>query len=98
MTIELPAGFALDNADAPVGINGGEISKYDVKIGVTTDGRTLVYKREFFFGGGQTGLLYPVTSYAQLKQLFDEVHKRDNHMLSLKQGATTAAATGAPSN
>ncbi|HEV7902969.1 MAG TPA: DUF3857 domain-containing protein [Pyrinomonadaceae bacterium] len=97
VTFNLPAGFALDNGDAPTSINGGEISRYDIKIGVTKDGRTLVYQRKFFFGGGQRGLLYPVASYAQLKQLFDEVHKRDNHMLSLKQAATTAAA-GAPSN
>ena len=100
VTIDLPAGFALDNGDAPDGIGSGQITKYDIKIGVTKDGRTLVYQRNFFFGGGQTGLLYPVASYAQLKSLFDEVHKRDGHMLSLKQGATTtaAAATTAPSN
>jgi hypothetical protein len=100
VTIKLPAGFALDNADAPVGLNGGEVSKYNVKISVADEGRTLVYQRHFFFGGGQSGLLYPVTSYAKLKTLFDEMHKRDNHMLSLKQSATATAATaaGAPSN
>jgi hypothetical protein len=98
VTINLPAGFALDNGDAPAGINGGEISQYNIKIGVTKDGRTLVYQRNFFFGGGQSGLRFPVASYAKLKNLFDEMHKRDNHMLSLKQDATAAAATAAPSN
>jgi len=100
VTIKLPAGFALDNPDAPNGLNGGEVSQYNVKISVADEGRTLIYQRHFFFGGGQSGLLYPVTSYAKLKTLFDEMHKRDNHMLSLKQNATTTAtaATGAPSN
>ncbi len=97
--INLPAGFALDNADAPMGINAGETSKYDIKLGVTKDGRMLVYNRTFFFGGGQTSLLFPVDSYAQLKILFDEMHKRDNHTITLKQGAATAAAvTVSPSN
>lgn len=98
VTINLPAGFALDNADAPRGLNGGEITQYNIKIGITKDGRTLIYQRDFFFGGGQSGLRFPVTSYAKLKNHFDEVHKRDNHMLSLKQDATSAAAAGAPSN
>ncbi|HJR07639.1 MAG TPA: DUF3857 and transglutaminase domain-containing protein [Pyrinomonadaceae bacterium] len=97
VTIDLPAGFALDNADSPAGINGGEVSKYDVKLAVTKDGRTLIYKRNFFFGGGQTGLLFPVTSYATLKALFDEMHKRDNHTITLKQAATTASSS-TPSN
>jgi hypothetical protein len=97
--ITLPANFALDNADAPEGINAGEASKYDIKLGITKDGRTLVYKRTFFFGGGQGSLLFPVASYAQLKTLFDEMHKRDNHTITLKQGAATAAAvTASPSN
>ena len=78
-------------------MNAGEISKYDVKIAVTKDGRTLTFNRKFYFGS-KTGLLYPVTSYGQLKALFDELHKRDNHMITLKQAATTAAAAGTPSN
>jgi hypothetical protein len=96
--IDLPAGFALDNADAPMGINAGEISRYDIKLGITSDNRTLIYKRTFFFGGGgSTSLLYPVASYVQLKTLFDELHKRDNHTITLKQGAATAASAS-PSN
>jgi hypothetical protein len=96
VTIELPAGYSLDNADAPVGLNAGEVSKYDVKIGVTKDARTLVYNRKFYFGG-KSGMLFPVASYGQLKMLFDELHKRDNHTITLKQAATTAS-TATPSN
>ena len=92
--ITLPEGFALDNADAPQAFQSGEISSYAVKIAVTTDGRTLIYRRTFFFGGGDSGLLYPPTSYPGLKTLFDELHKRDNHTITLKQGAATAAAAG----
>jgi hypothetical protein len=58
-------------------------------LSVTSDGRTLVYKRTFFFGGGGS-VLYPVESYPQLKAYFDQLHKQDNHSLALKQ-ATTAS-------
>lgn len=91
--ITLPAGYSLDNADAPHGLDAGTTSKYDVKIAVTKDGRTLIYNRKFFFGNQSGGLLFPVASYNQLKMLFDELHKRDNHTITLKQAATTASAT-----
>lgn len=99
VTINLPAGFALDSADAPMGLNAGEVSKYNIKLSVIKDGRTLIYRRDFFFGGGKDLLLFPVAAYSQLKTLFDELHKRDNHTLTLKQGAPTAAAPAAtPTN
>ena len=94
--IDLPAGFALDNADSPGSFNAGTISKYDVHISVTKDQRTLIYKRSFYFGSN-SGLLFPANSYEQLRALFDELHKRDDHTITLKQGTTTAAAP-APSN
>ncbi|HEV2799725.1 MAG TPA: DUF3857 domain-containing protein [Pyrinomonadaceae bacterium] len=98
VTIALPAGYALDNADAPMNIDAGDTSKYQVKIAVTKDGSTLIYNRKFFFGNAKGGMLYPVASYGQLKMLFDELHKRDNHTITLKQAATTASAAPAPSN
>lgn len=97
VSIDLPAGYSLDNADAPAPINAGDTSKYGMNLGVTKDGRTLVLNRKFFFGS-KTGLLFPVASYGQLKMLFDELHKRDNHTITLKQAATTASAAGTPSN
>ncbi|MDT7604660.1 MAG: hypothetical protein QOF61_2657 [Acidobacteriota bacterium] len=96
--IELPEGFALDNADAPQPFAAQDVSKYDVHISVTKDGRKLIYQRSFFFGGGKSGLLFPVASYPQLKTLFDELNKRDNHTITLKQGAATTAATAPPPN
>ncbi|HUQ32655.1 MAG TPA: DUF3857 domain-containing protein [Pyrinomonadaceae bacterium] len=92
VTFELPAGFVLDNADAPASFGSGDISRYDVKILATEDHKTLIYKRSFFFGGGGTGidrLLYPVTSYPALKNYFDMVHKQDSHTITLKQAAAT---------
>jgi len=86
--IELPKGYAFDNADSPAPFGSAPISEYKVTIAASTDGSLLVYKRHFFFGGGGT-VLFPVTSYGQLKGYFDMLHKSDNHSLAMKHTATT---------
>jgi len=84
---ELPPGFALDNADAPGPLSGGPVSDYKPALAITSDKRTLIYKRSFFFGGGGV-VLFPVNTYGQLRNYFDEVNKRDNHTVALKQAST----------
>jgi hypothetical protein len=90
VTITLPAGFTLDNADAPSPLKAAPVGDYSPTIGVTRDGRTMVYKRSFFFGGGNN-IVFPVTSYSSLKVYFDAVHLNDNHTVTLKQAATAVA-------
>lgn len=87
ITIQLPKGYTLDNADRPVPISAG-ISKHEVRIGVTNDQTTLHYARSFFFGQRDV-LLFTVDKYELLKRLFDEVSKADNHMITLKQAGST---------
>jgi hypothetical protein len=86
VTINLPAGYALDNADQPASFNIEKIGAYNVKIGITPDGQTLEYKRKFFFGG-QDRVLFPPATYPTLKQVFDAIYEEDNHTITLKQGA-----------
>jgi hypothetical protein len=85
--IQLPDGYALDNAEAPGSINFGDAGNYDASLAITKDMKTLVYKRNFKF---QT-LIIGKAMYPSLKQIFDAVHQADNHAITLKQGA---AATG----
>lgn len=92
ITINLPAGFSLDNADAPAPFSGGQISEYKPSLKVTKDGRTLFYTREFVFGKGGN-ILFPVESYSALKTYFDVVNKQDNHTVTLKQTPASASAT-----
>ena len=87
VVIELPAGYALDNADTPGDLAFGELGHCKIKIGVAQDQRTLEYKRDFRF----TGLIFPKESYPNLKKAFDVLHQSDNHTTTLKQGAATAA-------
>ena len=84
LEIELPAGFALDNADEPAPFGAGAISKYGLMIAISKDGRKLTYHRDFFFGGNGS-ILFPESAYGQLRQFFDLVHKNDEHTLALKQ-------------
>jgi hypothetical protein len=91
VTIDLPSGYALDNPDAPSPINAGPVSEYTPRVSVTTDGKMLIYRRRFFFGGGGT-ILFPVRTYTDLKALFDEVNRGDNHTITLKQTAATASS------
>ena len=89
VTFQLPEGYALDNPDAPAPFSAGRISQYTPKISVTSDGKNLAYQRSFFFGGGGT-IIFPVQSYNQLKGLFDELNKRDNHTITLKLAASSS--------
>jgi Domain of Unknown Function with PDB structure (DUF3857)/Transglutaminase-like superfamily len=86
VTIQLPRGYVLDNAEAPIPISAGAISRYEVKILVTKDQSLLIYNRNFFFGGDDK-IFFPTQSYEVLKQLFDEVNKADNHTITLKQAS-----------
>jgi hypothetical protein len=90
--IVLPEGFSLDNADAPAPIDPStthQITGQTVKI-ATEDGRKLIYKRQFFFGGKDT-ITFPAANYNALKQLFEMIHNNDNHTITLKQAAATAS-------
>jgi Domain of Unknown Function with PDB structure (DUF3857)/Transglutaminase-like superfamily len=86
--IELPKGYALDSADAPSPFGSNNISDYKPSLGVTPDGKILLYKRSFYFGGNDS-ILFPVGSYPLLKNYFDLLHKQDNHSIALKQAAAT---------
>ncbi len=91
LTMELPAGFTLDNADVPAPIPREmtqNICEQKTRMAVTTDGRSLIYDRSFFFGGGG-GIIFPASSYSALKQLFDMINKADDHTITLKQAAST---------
>lgn len=85
INIQYPAGYSLDNADAPGLIaDPQKISLHDVKIGVVKDQNILKYERNFYFGGGGN-ILFPSTAYQPLKNLFDAFSKSDSHTITLKQ-------------
>jgi transglutaminase-like putative cysteine protease len=89
--IELPTGFALDNADAPAPVSPSmtqNICGQTIKMGIEDRSHTLIYQRDFFFGG-RGNILFPSTSYVALKNLFDIVQKADDHAITLKQAVAS---------
>jgi hypothetical protein len=87
VSIELPAGFELDNAESVGAVPLANVGKYDVNIGVTRDKRLLVYTRHFIFGLNGA-MLFKAESYGQLKRIYDTMHELDNHTITLKQSIT----------
>jgi len=91
LEIDLPEGYALDNADAPASITAEETQQLmgeTLKISVV-DGRKLLVRRKFFFGWSQP-LMFAVGSYEPVKHMFDLSRQIDSHTITLKQTATTA--------
>ncbi len=86
VTITLPKGYATDNADRPQAIDVNGLCHYSVKLGLAKDASILVYTRSFSFGNEKV-LLFSVEGYEQIKRLFDEINKSDNHIIALKQPA-----------
>ena len=83
--IQLPAGFDLDNADAPGKIvDPQQIGSLDVNIGIEKTANILMYNRNFHFGG-QGMILFPSSSYTAVKRLFDAFQQTDAHTITLKQ-------------
>ncbi len=89
VSIQLPAGYALDSPDAPTPITPemtAGISSQTITIGISSDNRHMVYKRRFFFGGGGN-ILFGPEKYPSLKQLFEMIQKANDHTITLKQAA-----------
>ena len=84
VSIRLPQGFALDNADKPGDLNIGKLGAYRVNMTVTNgpdpEFRVL---REFVFGNGGA-INFQAKDYPSLKAVFDAVQARDGHAISLK--------------
>lgn len=83
--IQLPKGFTLDNADAPgLLADPQKISALSINMSIDKASNSLIYKRKFYFGGGDN-ILFPVQAYQPLKTLFDAFQKADTHTITLKQ-------------
>ena len=83
VTISLPPNFELEKPENPGGMAFGKPGYYDLKM-MLNGGKELVCIRDLVFGMGEQ-LFFPRAGYQQIKNVFDEVQRRDNHMLALRQ-------------
>jgi len=92
--ISLPAGYELDHADAPMPVKFEPLGSDTVSIHFNPKINTLIYDREFVFGRSGA-LVIPKDLYPALKQVFDQVHKSDTHLMTLKLDSPTSSASEA---
>jgi hypothetical protein len=85
VTINLPKGFALESPDRPAPFNVNDLAKYEVEMSVANKNEQLIIKRKWTFNA----LIFPQTSYAGLKRVFELLHESDNHTITLKQQTAT---------
>jgi hypothetical protein len=83
VTIDLPAGWELDQPVAPEGRDLGGVGAYSAQVLKTADGRRLVYRRKFAWGRGMN-ILFPPASYASVKKIFDYVQEQDGYTIALR--------------
>ncbi len=81
VSIELPPGYALEDAEAPASFPMADIGRYDVKLSLTKDRKMLIYERKFKFGV----MMIPKQFYSDIKKLFDILHQQDAHTVTLRQ-------------
>lgn len=83
--IELPKGFTLDSAEAPGDVaDPSKICALTIQMAYDKAAGVLKYKRSFYFGANGK-ILFPVTVYEPLRQLFNAFHKADTHVITLRQ-------------
>lgn len=86
--LDLPAGFSLENAANPGGIDFGKVGSYGLTL--AAGGTKFTAVRSLRFGAGGLLLFLP-DMYPNIKATFDEVHRRDNTVFSLVSGASPAS-------
>ncbi|HYA15988.1 MAG TPA: hypothetical protein VEF06_00910, partial [Bryobacteraceae bacterium] len=84
VTIRLPAGFVLDNPDAPANLNFGKAGGYEVRMTLNKATNELTTSRQLRFGDSG-GTFFLPTDYAAVRKVFDDIHSRDTHSIALKQ-------------
>jgi hypothetical protein len=93
ITIDLPAGYELESPDAPPSVaDKSGISVNNIRISVTNDKRSILYKRDFSFGNGGV-LRFDKEVYPVLKKLFEAFYQSNIHVLTLKQTTNAAQVT-----
>ena len=85
INIALPAGFKLDNPDAPLPFSDtNKIGSLDFDIRHDVANNVLTVKRNFYWGA-KGNILFASKYYEPLKNVFDGFHKSDSHTITLRQ-------------
>ncbi len=84
ITMQLPRGYELENAEDPGGINFGKTGSYEVKMTVNKSTNEMHTVRQMRFGAGGVSSFF-AKDYAPVKKAFDDVHARDRQTMVLRE-------------
>jgi Transglutaminase-like superfamily len=87
VTIELPAGFTLEQPEAPAPIDAG-VGSHKININTRDGWKHLNFRRSFTFGL-KDQILFPQSAYPSVKRFFDLVHSADGHTLVLRPSVSS---------
>jgi len=86
--IEFPEGWKLEGGESPAPVVAEGVCRYQPSIGVSGDGRLLVWTRELDFGIGGS-VWFAREHYSGVKRLFDTIATRDQHAVTLRPAAAS---------
>ena len=82
--IALPPGFSLENAEQPNGGKLGQIGEFKITMAITDD-KAVFHHQRVLTWGNEHRLYFPASAYPALKAAFDDIHKADNHTITLRK-------------
>jgi len=82
--IALPAGYKLENPEAPAGFKLGDIGELTMDTRTNPEGTTVVQRRKLTWGNKNT-LLFTKENYPGLKQAWDAVYRADQYSMTARQ-------------
>jgi hypothetical protein len=87
VTIKIPPGLELENAEAPASFPFGELGGYEASA--KAGDRQILYQRKLVFGRGGR-LMFPLEAYPKVKHAFDRISEEDQHAITLRQQPAVA--------
>jgi hypothetical protein len=86
INIELPEGYALENAENPGSFKFGDAGGYSLSMAANANGAAteLIVSRELVVGANGH-MYFQAAEYPAIKKLFDNVQLRDTHNIALKE-------------
>jgi hypothetical protein len=86
ISIEIPPGFEFENPENPGGVRAAEVASLAIQMSLDSASRKLRYSRNFAFGMNAT-LLFPVSAYSAVKEMFEAIEQRDSFSLTLRDSS-----------
>jgi len=85
--IELPEGYAIEAGSAPGRPIDQGVVRYRAGLAATESGDRVRYACEY----ARSAIAFPAKYYSQVKAIYDEIHRQDNHSLAAKKLKDIAA-------